>query len=73
MILWEGSIQVRVHRVDPYQKNEEDYWLDNLDKGASIAVYTAFIPEITSLVNFFASSKCCVVLEIDVKELIDLS
>jgi len=73
MILWEGSIQVRVSRIDPYTHISDDYWLDNLDKGTCIAVYTAFIPWITSLVNFFASSKSCVILEIDVKELIDLS
>lgn len=73
MILWEGTIQVRVSRKDPDSNHIEDFWLDNLEKGAQIAVYSSFIERQTPLVNFYASSKNCVVLQIDVKELIELS
>lgn len=72
MILWEGTIQARVSRKDPDSNEFQDYWLDNLEKGACLAVYTSFIERQTSLVNFYASSKNCVMLQIDVNELMEL-
>ena len=69
MILWEGTIQVRVSRSDPETDEYQDLWLDNLEKGACLAVYTSFIHRQTSLVNFIASSKNVVVYQIDVNDL----
>ena len=72
-ILWEGSIQVRVSRVDPETGRTIDLWMDTIDKGACFSVYTAFCEERTSLVDFYANSSKCVVYQIDSKDLIDLA
>lgn len=56
MIVWEGSIQVRVERRNPVNREIESYWLDTLEKGSCISVFRCF-DNSRSLVNYYASSK----------------
>lgn len=64
-IIWEGTIQVRASRLDPYSGRTTDLWLDTIDKGACFSVYTAFDEDHTSLVDFYVDSHECVIYQIN--------
>ena len=67
IILWKGLIQARV------TDQSKDFWLDTLEVGACIGVYSAWSKEKTSLLDYIAFSKCVVVQMISVSELQKLS
>jgi hypothetical protein len=51
VIVMEGNVQVRVGR-----KRASDHWLGNLRKGSCFNVYTPFIEDRKSGVNYYANS-----------------
>lgn len=69
LILWEGEVQVRVSRKDPFSNEVVDIWLDNLKKGTCIEVYNCFQDENTPLVDYYANSKPAVLYFVDVADL----
>lgn len=72
LIVWEGTVQVRVERRDPNTGYLSSSWLDTLEKGACISVFNCFY-NTKSLVNFYASSKKCIILMIKVDDLEQLA
>lgn len=71
MFVWEGTVQVRVERRDPYTGEEKSFWLDTLERGACISVFNCF-ENTKSLVSFYASSPICIIDFIEVNDLLNL-
>lgn len=72
MIIWDGAVQARVERCDPFTGEVESYWFDTLEKGACISVFNCF-SNTNSLINFYASSKKVVIEFISVDDLLNLT
>jgi len=72
-ILWEGTISVRVQRTNPKTRYEDEYWLENLNKGSCVAVYSCFDDRLSSLVNYYAGTSFCTILSIEAKDLEQLA
>jgi hypothetical protein len=72
-ILWKGYIQVRATRRDTDKKTSTDLWFDTIEKGTCFNVYSAWHKELTSLLNFVANSKYCVVYSIKVSDILELA
>ena len=74
LILWDGTIQIRVQRVDTETKKEKDFWLGNLKKGACIDAFNSFQMRFNaSLVTYYASSRFCTMKYIDMDALHELA
>lgn len=73
LILWEGTIQVRVTKKDVETEEVSDYWLDNLEKGTCFSVYNCFDRRRSQIVDFYASSQTCVIQSININELENLA
>lgn len=73
LIVFEGTIQVRVGRKDCNTGKIEDHWFANLSKGACINAYNSFSKTNSSLLSFYASSDTCIVNFINVDKLKEFS
>lgn len=60
-------------RSDYITQELKDYWFDTLEKGACIGVYSSWVKEWTSLLNYIVCSKNVVIYTISIEELIHLS
>lgn len=65
--------EVRVRRTDFQTGDYEDIWLDTLEKGACMGVYSVFNSEWTSPLTYKAAEKNTILLKIKVSELEELS
>ena len=73
LIVFEGTIQVRVGRKDCNTGKIEDHWFANLSKGACINAYNSFSKTKSSLLSFYANSNTCIVNFINVEKLKEFS
>lgn len=72
-MIWDGAVEVRVTRTDPDTQKTKSIWFENLQRGACLNVYAAFTDEMSSLVDFYALTKYCIILKINIKDLNKLS
>ena len=68
-VIWDGVVEVRVTRTDPDTGVQKSMWFENLSRGACLNVYSAFTEKMTSLVDFFALTKFCIIKRISVKDI----
>ena len=73
IIVWNGTLQMRVSRFDPDTNVSSDFWIGNIHKGACIDVYNCFQVRHTSLVKYVVSSRFCTVQLISLQDLRDLA
>ena len=71
MIIWEGTVEVKVSHHDFITDDYNCSWFENINRGTCFNVYCPFSDEMKQLVNFYALTPC-VIYKINVDDLFAL-